>query len=346
MLSLLLTRNEIAQAQRDLQDTMSRVFLQTHRPDAQFPYHHNGKHWYRAGYLPGGNGTTARHFNGFGTVRDGLGPRATVEINVAEEGRRNAIFGFFARDMASGTVYLMHAGSIFPNGFAFRDWYGQKQYAAFDASPAPREGFIVIAVDGSTGDHALARYIESVAAFRRSNDEVPDDPAKYRPFFQEARGWRVSEGPGVVEYLSRHGDVVDALRIWREGHGLENPERHIVKNSYIDMGVVDTRDSLTELYEVKTSAGRSDVYTGIGQLMVHGRSGCRRILVLPGNEELKPGLPEAIKRLEIELLRYDLNKEDGGILEDEARGERGLTRAYRRKTGRAPQGTAPARTPP
>ena len=97
---------------------------------------------------------------------------------------------------------------------------------------------------------------------------------------------------------------------------MENPKRHIVKNSYIDMGVVDAHDSLTELYEVKTSAERSDVYTGIGQLMVHGGSGCRRILVLPGNEELKPGLPDAINRLEIELLRYELDKEDGEIFED------------------------------
>ena len=178
MLSLLVTREDIAQAQGDLQDTMSRVFPEIHRPDSQFPYHHNGTHWYRAGYLMGGNGTTARHFNGFGTVRDGIRPPATVEINVAAEGRRNGIVGFFARDIGSGTVYLMHAGWINPVGFAYRDWFGQKLHTAFDGSPAPRDGFIVIAVDGSTGDHALVRYIESVATLRRTNDNVPDDPAQ------------------------------------------------------------------------------------------------------------------------------------------------------------------------
>ena len=321
MLSLLVTREEIEEAQRDLQDTMSRVFPETHRPDTEFPYCHNGTYWYRAGYRPGGNGTTACHLNGFGTVRDGIRPPATVEINVAEEGRKNGIGGFFARDMGSGTVYLMHAGWLNPGGYAFRDWLGQKQFAALDGRPEPRQGFIVVATNGSTGDHSLIRYIESIVRFREADDEVPDDPAQFRPFYQEPRGWRVADNPGVVEYLSRHGDVVDALRIWRERRGLEKPKGFIVKNTYIDMGVTDAHDSLTELYEVKTSAARSDVYTGIGQLMVHGPSGCRRVLVLPGNEELKPGLPDAIKRLKIELLRYGLDREDGEIFEGSTRGE-------------------------
>ena len=292
---------------------MSTVFPETHRPETKFPYRHNGTYWYRAGYRTGGNGTTARHLNGFGTVRDGFAPPATVEINVAEEGRKKVISGFFAREMESGTVYLMHAGWINPGGYAFRDWFGQKQFAALDGHPAPRQGFIVVAVNGSSGDHSLVRYIESIARFRRSDDKVPDDPAQFRPFYQEPRGLRLAEGPGVVEYLSRHGDVVDALRIWRTRRGLEKPKRSIVKNTYIDMGVTDARCSLTELYEVKTSAARSDVYTGIEQLMVHGPSGCRRILVLPANEELKPGLPDAIERLKIELLRYELDREDGEI---------------------------------
>ena len=195
-----MTREEIEEAQRDLQDTMSRVFPETHRPDTEFPYCHNGTYWYRAGYRPGGNGTTACHLNGFGTVRDGIRPPATVEINVAEEGRKNGIGGFFARDMGSGTVYLMHAGWLNPGGYAFRDWLGQKQFAALDGRPEPRQGFIVVATNGSTGDHSLIRYIESIVRFREADDEVPDDPAQFRPFYQEPRGWRVADNPGVVEY--------------------------------------------------------------------------------------------------------------------------------------------------
>lgn len=193
---------------------------------------------------------------------------------------------------------------------------------ASDGHPAPRHGFIVVAVNGSSSGRSLIRYIEGIARFRHVDDKVPDDPEQFRSFYQEPRGWRVSEGPGVVAYLSRHGAVVDALRIWRARRGLESPKRRIVKNVYIDMGVMDARDSLTELYEVKTSAARSDVYTGIGQLMVHGAPGCERCLVLPANEDLKPDLADALERLEIGLLQFRLDGKDGEIFEESARGER------------------------
>ncbi len=185
MLSLLVTRDDIAQAQLDLQDTMTRVFPETHRPDTEFPYYHNGTYWYRTGYRAGGNGTTACHLNAFGEVRDGFRPPATVEINVAEEGRKKAIGGFFARDLASGTVYLLHAGWINPGGYAFRDWFGQKQFTALDGHPEPRQGFIVVALNISNSEHSLIRYIEEIAAFRDADDEVPTDPAQFRPFYQE-----------------------------------------------------------------------------------------------------------------------------------------------------------------
>ena len=142
MLSLLVTREDIADAQRDLQDTMSRIFPETHRPDTEFPYRHNGTYWYRTGYRTGGNGTTACHLNGFGTVDDGFRRRATVEINVAREGRKKAIGGFFARDMGSGTIYLMHAGWINPGGYAFRNWFGQKQFTALDGRPEQGQFFL------------------------------------------------------------------------------------------------------------------------------------------------------------------------------------------------------------
>ena len=73
----------------------------------------------------------------------------------------------------------------------------------------------------------------------------------------------------AAPYLSRHGEVVDALNSWRNARRLTLHQR-IVKNAFIDLGVVDGANSLVEVYEIKTSSERSDVYTAIGQLMVHG----------------------------------------------------------------------------
>ena len=150
----------------------------------------------------------------------------------------------------------MHAGWINPGGYAFREWVGEEQVPAFGGSGDPRFGFIVVPVNTATSGRSLIRYIESIAAFRQADDEVPAEAGQIRPFYQEPRGRRVAHGPSVVEYLSRHGVVVDALRIWRQDRRM-NPGCSIGKNKFIDMGVVDAHGALIELYEVKTSTARS-----------------------------------------------------------------------------------------
>ena len=72
---------------------------------------------------------------------------------------------------------------------------------------------------------------------------------------------------------------------------------------------VEVGHELVEVFEVKTSTSRSDVYTAIGQLMVHGTSdSCRRVIVLPRNESLSHDLKEALNRLNIELLEFILDE--------------------------------------
>jgi hypothetical protein len=82
----------------------------------------------------------------------------------------------------------------------------------------------------------------------------------------------------------------------------------------IDMGVAVGRD-LVEVFEVKTSTGRSDVYGALGQLMVHGTStDCRRVIVLPHKEPIASDLKDALQRLCIELLRFKLDEQKAIIV--------------------------------
>ena len=203
----------------------------------------------------------------------------------------------------------MHSGTIAGGGDEFRAWCDETQHEAFDDTGTARSGFIVLPVNRPTSGHSLFRFIEWVKAYRgaRRNNEIELQNRGYRPFYHEPRGWRATRGAVAVEYLSRHGDVVDELRIWRQKRPME-PSCRIGKNGFIDMGVIDARGSLIELYEVKTSVARPDVYSGIGQLMVHGTANSRRFLVLPENDEaLQRDLANAIERLEIGLLRFSLD---------------------------------------
>lgn len=78
-----------------------------------------------------------------------------------------------------------------------------------------------------------------------------------------------------------HGAVVKALTKHLGGAGT------LRKSQAIDLAVVHS--AVIELYEVKTSVSTTDVYTGVGQLVLHGagiaeQAGLpvKRLLVLPG----------------------------------------------------------------
>ena len=80
------------------------------------------------------------------------------------------------------------------------------------------------------------------------------------------------------------------------------------------MGVAVGRE-LVEVFEVKTSTSRSDVYAAIGQLMVHGTADdCRRVIVLPHKESIATDLKNALDRLGIQLLNFKLDEEKAIIV--------------------------------
>ena len=88
----------------------------------------------------------------------------------------------------------------------------------------------------------------------------------------------------------------------------------MVKNKLIDLGVM-VADDLTEVFEAKTRTARPDIYSAIGQLMVHGVGDkCRRVMVLPNDEPIAPDLLSALQRLGIQLIRFTLNDLKATIL--------------------------------
>ena len=144
MLSLLTARDEIAEAQQALEDLMRREFPDVERHDIKFrPKGRNdqevltsGRHWYRVGVQDGPNEPSPRFQNWFGVLAPGR-LRISVEVNVLRDPTEGQAQGFFARDNATGAVYLMHTGSIGGgksgvSGPAFRAWYGESSSEVFD----------------------------------------------------------------------------------------------------------------------------------------------------------------------------------------------------------------------
>ena len=334
MLSLLVEPDEIAEAQEALLSVMSDEFPVPETRNITFrplgPAEHEiwtrDGYWYLPGTLEGEHVATPRFLNRFGVMADGA-LSITVQANVALDGRQGSAEGFYARDDSTGALYLLHSGNVGGGtrgvgGRAFRAWYGRRREEVFDADGHVHFGFVVIPVGAWDPTRPTRHYVDVIETFRRKVREGEidtNDPdfrrtmQEYDDFYREPRGRRRGYRPEKIDYLSRHGEVVDALHEWRKAQRLIRGQR-IVKNVFIDMGVEDGPNNLVEVYEVKSSSERSDVYTALGQLMVHGSDDSEKYLVLPMGRELPNDLAGALERHQVELLRFGLNEQGAEIL--------------------------------
>lgn len=114
----------------------------------------------------------------------------------------------------------------------------------------------------------------------------PKDPLlKLRNYFDEYAGQGNSKGYGGGKRTVEHGDIVKALELQLRSRGSSQ------KAQAIDLAIVAAQQ--VDLFEVKTSAQTTNVYTGVGQLLIHGEC-IRELLELPVHRHLVlPELPRA-----------------------------------------------------
>jgi hypothetical protein len=334
MFTYIESRDEVSEAQQTLARTIRHAFSTNVRRGIGFPggdvpdakVNTDGKYWYRTANFKDSDIANPRRLNWFGSYEGDptYYLSITVEINTAYEGRNDNVGGFFGRDNKTGTVYLFHSGRVGggTKGVSqkeFLAWLKRSPDAVFDSSGDPRLGVLVMPVQGLGATKSLLNYIEAVAEFKKAardgalgGTEFNQNKKELEEFYSEARGRRKGRRSAIIDYVSRHGDVVDALRDWRSKQPLENGSL-LVKNMLIDLGV-KLNGVLSEVFEVKTSADRGDIYTAVGQLMVHGVKDCRRVAVLPHDSPVAPELKQALERLGIELLTFRLDEKNVSIV--------------------------------
>ncbi|RYG36835.1 MAG: hypothetical protein EON93_04540 [Burkholderiales bacterium] len=134
------------------------------------------------------------------------------------------------------------------------------------------------------GEEAEVDAPTSSRTDRPQGGKLPTRPKdamlKLRDYFDEYAGEGTSKGHGGGKRTVEHGDVVKALEALLRADGRSQ------KAQAIDLAIVAAE---VDLYEVKTSARTTDVYTGVGQLLIHGEC-IRELLELPVRRHLV--LPE------------------------------------------------------
>ncbi len=334
MLQYLDSRADIKQAQNKLEETIRRQFsgrlrkIIGHRGGREkTQVLTDGHYWFWSSDLR--HVAIPRRRNWFGVLgQENHGVSITVEVNTVYQGRKDQVSGFFARDPGTGIVYLLHSGRVGGGAVGvgkdkFLVWatsVGESLADAVDSKRNIRRGLIVMPIEGAGAGRFAARYVDLVRNFKTAARKGVLTTKDFRrrlkefgDYYGEGRGRRTGQRKSEIDYISRHGDIVDALYKWRVSKPMP-PRSRVVKDVLIDMGVALGR-KLIEVFEVKSSADRQVIYSALGQLMVHGlEEPCRRVMVLPYGSPIRRDLTAALKRLRIEVLLFRLNRKGVTIL--------------------------------
>ncbi|MDV2080484.1 hypothetical protein [Marinobacter xestospongiae] len=328
MFILLEKKQEISEAHATLKATVKKSFVKSDVRNIGYPggttydakVYTNGDYWFWSSKLKEET-PNPRQLNWFGVYEPAGGLQISVEINTPFSGANQQVSGYFARNPDDGQVYLMHSGRVGGGTkgvgkSAFLAWSNHTLAPAMDSDGNQRFGVVVMPVNGVNATRSAIRYLESIVEFKKAvrNGEIStvDFQRKlsvFEDYYAESFGRRKGRRKSNIDYLSRHGEVVEALKSWREQKRLDGKSR-FVKNVQIDLGL-EVGGVLSELYEVKTSSSRSDMYTAIGQLVVHScGSSTQRYLVLPSPAKIPLDVEASLNELKIQVIQYELTKDE------------------------------------
>lgn len=243
----------------------------------------------------------------------------TVEINIPFESNTKAVAGFFAKDSETGATYLMHTGRVGGGrpGIgkeAFLQWSRLKTVAVVEPDGDERTGIIVTALEGDVLGR-VRRFVRTVYNFKLAVRAEGFDAGATVALVKEAdrytkefSGWKGGNRSADFEYLSYHGDIVEAL--YHEARTNRMGEAVVGSTGLIDL-FIRRNGRISDLFEVKTAARRQALYTAIGQLVTHSAAlpgEVTKWLVVPADEQIAADLATAIESLGIKVRRYRLDK--------------------------------------
>jgi len=241
----------------------------------------------------------------------------TVEINIPTTSNAASVAGFFARDVSGGATYLMHDGSVGGGKkgvgrSAFLSWSRFELLEVERSEGVPRAGIVIGRVDDPDLASRIWRFVQLVcdfkAAVRRGDlgsEAARRSIAEWDEFRSESSGRRKGRRRAEFDYVSYHGDVVEALRA--ERHAAAAKGERVLNSPLIDL-MVKSGSTMTEIYEVKTGCDRQSLYTAIGQIVTHSADAgddIVRTLVIPQGA-LPTGMSECLDHLGIAVRRFRL----------------------------------------
>lgn len=254
-----------------------------------------------------------------------------VQLNFPADTYSRKPAGAFIKD-AEGNVFLAHRGDLTKGKGRLKKKHVLREFASqlIIAEDDSKDTALILIC--SLTDPNLANRLCDFADEARTVAErlrivvdsgvEPDDAAtddgatspmsrhqrlmRLGKYFDEFAGVGETKAHGGGKRTVEHGDIVRALESFLQGSGESR------KSQAIDLAVVTS--TVVHLYEVKTSARTTDVYTGVGQLLIHGECiaellglPVRRYLVLPERPR-RLHEPHIVNKCEICIMTFQKTK--------------------------------------
>ncbi len=309
---------EISRLNKQLAKQLRMTFRHKESREITYPAgHHTGTVYFEAS-----TGTTVRAWSPHVAPDKLLNfmlsaePRSTkwieisVQLNFPASTYNRRMAGAFVRD-SNGDIFVAHRGKLskgkagLPKAKVFREFAASTVEAADDGKTS-RVILIAALNDPELADRLWEFAEEAREVATRIGEELhgsgngqstgsaggkdtgskqPMPPSDrlltLRSYFDEYSGEGHMRGHSSGKRTVEHGAIVRALELLLRGKGSSQ------KAQAIDLAIVAT--SKVDLFEVKTSVRTTDVYTGVGQLLIHGECieellglAVKRYLVLPG----------------------------------------------------------------
>jgi hypothetical protein len=220
----------------------------------------------------------------------------SVQINPSRDGKLNT-GGAFLWDAASEIAFLAHSGRL--GGKSVGE---QERFLRFcdtvevTVNGIPKQYIVISAIEDAQLNENIARFVALAASFKSSGGAR--SATHKGPLRRDEYTGAISyERKGYVETVRWHGRVVKALKSELQRRGL-TVHRDVNRDLYCKARGVPI------LFEVKANATLHDVYTAVGQLLIHGTasdSKTRCVLVAPS---VQPDIKAKLRALKLQVLTY------------------------------------------
>jgi len=154
------------------------------------------------------------------------------------------------------------------------------------------------------------KYINNIHQFRHSPNVILDEEKMQK----ELNNYTFGEFDGIKTYTvsqlrivrAIHGKIIRELIQLLKGHNL-----NLGKDNLRDLYILDDKNKIKVLFELKTDISTSSIYCGLGQLLIYSKDYTnkpRLVFMLP--EKLDTNLETFLKSIGIDILYYNFDIEN------------------------------------